>query len=114
LVEQIAELRKLVQKQEQMIASIASGDVRSTTLHKPNASTDAIASLLNAPSHVAMNIQPSQPSMMVRGGLARVGRTASASTLDGKINSLSLIDYIHYDLYLMGPSTPICLLRSLG
>jgi callose synthase len=85
LVEQIAELRKLVQKQEQMIESIASGDVRSTTMHKPNASTDAVASLLNAPSHVAMSIQ--QP-MMGRGGLARSGRTVSASTLDGKCDSL--------------------------
>lgn len=87
LVEQIAELRKLVQKQEQMIASIASGDVRITTMHKPNASTDAVASLLNAPSHVAMSIQ--QP-MMGRGGLARSGRTVSASTLDGKCDSLYL------------------------
>ena len=85
LVEQIAELRKLVQKQEQMIASIATGDVRSTTMHKPNASTDAVASLLNAPFHVAMSIQ--QP-MMGRGGLARSGRTVSASTLDGKCDSL--------------------------
>jgi len=85
LVEQISELRKLVQKQEQMIASIASGDMKgSMSMLKPNASTDAIANLIKPPSRQSLNIQTSV------GGYPRFGaggRTVSASTLDGKTGS---------------------------
>lgn len=85
LVEQISELRKLVQKQEQMIASIASGDMKgSMSMLKPNASTDAIANLIKPPSRQSLNIQTSV------GGYSRFGaggRTVSASTLDGKTES---------------------------
>ena len=85
LVEQISELRKLVQKQEQMIASIASGDMKgSMSMLKPNASTDAIANLIKPPSRQSLNIQTSV------GGYSRFGaggRTVSASTLDGKTGS---------------------------
>jgi hypothetical protein len=85
LVEQISELRKLVQKQEQVIASIASGDVKTgLSMLKPNASTDAIASLTKAPPSDKLNIQ--KPAS----GYARFGtggRTLSASTLDGKTQS---------------------------
>ena len=87
LVEQIAELRKLVQKQEQMIETIGSTGLKSATRIKQNPSTDAIASLIKAPSKDALNIQTSV------GGYARpgMGRTLSASTLDGKFDSLSSV-----------------------
>jgi len=87
LVEQISELRKLVQKQEQMIESLGSGNASapSTTL-KQNPSTDAIASLITAPSSEKMNIetQPGMYSVMGGGGGGgrTVARTMSASNLD--------------------------------
>merc|ERR1712032_469608 len=59
LVEQISELRKLVQKQEQIIENISSGDsvkFRSTLKHNP--STDAITDLIT-PSSENLNINMS-------------------------------------------------------
>lgn len=80
LVEQISELRKLVQKQEQMIENIGSGKVKAI---KQNPSTDAIASLIKAPSREQFSIQTGP----MGGGYANSrmgGRVQSASTLDGK------------------------------
>mmetsp|Transcript_9615 Transcript_9615/g.21673 ORF Transcript_9615/g.21673 Transcript_9615/m.21673 type:complete len:2178 (+) Transcript_9615:367-6900(+) len=79
LVEQISELRKIVQKQEQMIGNLGSGNSKVSLSVAQNPSTDAIASLIKAPSREALNIQPSV------GGYSRTGmggRTLSASTLD--------------------------------
>lgn len=79
LVEQISELRRIVQKQEQMIESLGSGNPTTTHSLKQNPSTDAIASLIKAPSRDQMNIQTSVGDY-ARSGLG--GRTLSASTLD--------------------------------
>ena len=79
LVEQISELRRIVQKQEQMIESLGSGNPTTTHTLKQNPSTDAIASLIKAPSRDQMNIQTSVGDY-ARSGLG--GRTLSASTLD--------------------------------
>jgi len=81
LVEQISELRKVVQKQEQMIENLGSGNVKSISRLKQNPSTDAIASLIGAPSSERLDIRPSV------GGYAQptrpgMGRVLSASTLD--------------------------------
>lgn len=85
LVEQISELRKLVQKQEQMIESLGSGGGNAKGASsglKQNPSTDAIASLINAPSGgEQMNIQTSVGGTWTRErGMG--GKTLSASTLD--------------------------------
>jgi len=56
LVDQVSELRKLVQKQEEML--VGAGITESSTVVR-NASTDAIASLIN-PSTANPNIQPSR------------------------------------------------------
>lgn len=85
LVEQIAELRKIVQKQEQMIENIgsSSGNAKgSSSGLRQNPSTDAIASLINAPSGgEQMNIQTSVGGTWTRDrGMG--GKTLSASTLD--------------------------------
>ena len=89
LVEQISELRKLVQKQEQMIESLGSGGGNAKGASsglKQNPSTDAIASLINAPSGgEQMNIQTSVGGTWTRErGMG--GKTLSASTLDGKLS----------------------------
>lgn len=76
LIEQIAELRKQVQKQEQIIEDITSGNVKAATI-KSNPSTDAMANVINAPTREGMTIH--HP---VKSGIG--GRTVSASTLDGK------------------------------
>jgi callose synthase len=82
LVEQISELRKLVQKQEQMIESLGSGNASApSTLLKQNPSTDAIASLIKAPSQDKMNIE-TQPGMYSVMGGRMGGKTMSASNLD--------------------------------
>ncbi|KAL7541715.1 hypothetical protein ACHAXR_012973, partial [Thalassiosira sp. AJA248-18] len=81
LVEQISELRKLVQKQEQQIENLGSGNVKLTPSLKQNPSTDAIASLIKAPSRDQMNIQTSLGGY-ARPGAGMGGRTLSASTLD--------------------------------
>lgn len=90
LVEQISELRKVVQKQEQMIENIgSSGGTRSSMSRlKQNPSTDAIASLINDPSGEQLDIKTSVGSYArqtitgysQQGALG--GRTLSASTLD--------------------------------
>jgi len=87
LVEQISELRKVVQKQEQMIESINSSGARPTSSLRQNPSTDAIASLIKAPSREQLDIQTSVGSYARAtvtghsqpGGLRP---TLSASTLD--------------------------------
>lgn len=84
LVEQISELRKVVQKQEQMIENLNSGG-RPTPSIKHNPSTDAFASLLKAPSNEKFDIQTSVGSSArhtVVGTERGVSRTLSASTLD--------------------------------
>merc|ERR1712194_282951 len=59
LVEQIAELRKVVQKQEQVIENLGgNGGVKSMFSMKHNPSTDAIASLI-MPSSENLNINMS-------------------------------------------------------
>jgi len=75
LVEQISELRKIVQKQEQMIGSLGNGNSSALKGITQNPSTDAIASLIQAPSREPVNIRPS-----VYAGMG--GRTMSASTFD--------------------------------
>jgi len=81
LVEQISELRKLVQKQEQMIENIGSGGVKSSSIMKQNPSTDAIASLIRHPNEESepMNIQTTV-NTYTRSGMGN--KTLSASTLD--------------------------------
>jgi len=81
LVEQISELRKIVQKQEQMIENLGSGNVSATSGMKQNPSTDAIASLIKAPSQDKMNIETQPGAYNVMGG-SMGGRTMSASNLD--------------------------------
>jgi callose synthase len=81
LIEQIAELRKIVQKQEQTIELLGSGGkATSATTRKHNPSTDAIASLIMAPSPEPMSIHQNPVGGYSRSGM--VGRTVSASTLD--------------------------------
>jgi callose synthase len=80
LIEQISELRKIVQKQEQMIESLGSGQTGSTSTMKSNPSTDAIASLITAPSPEPMSIQTNPIGSYARPGMGT--RTVSASTLD--------------------------------
>jgi callose synthase len=81
LIEQISELRKIVQKQEEMIESLGSGGkTSSTTAMKQNPSTDAIASLIKSPSPEPMSIQHNPVGGFARSGMG--GRTVSASTLD--------------------------------
>ena len=80
LVDEVAELRKIVQKQEQLIKNMSSGNVSVPAL-KQNPSTDAISGLIGKGSNNEIQIQPTiyartQPSR----GLG--GRTMSASTLD--------------------------------
>lgn len=81
LIEQISELRKIVQKQEEMIESLGSG-IKSTSAAtmKQNPSTDAIASLIKSPSPEPMSIQHNPVGGFGRSGMG--GRTVSASTLD--------------------------------
>lgn len=82
LVEQIAELRKIVQKQEQQMEQMGTnnGNINSPAALKQNPSTDAISGLVQPPGYRdQLTIQPTvyaQPST----GLS--GRTMSASTLD--------------------------------
>ena len=81
LIEQISELRKIVQKQEEMIEALGSGGMTSsTTAMKQNPSTDAIASLIKSPSPEPMSIQHNPVGGLARSGMG--GRTVSASTLD--------------------------------
>lgn len=81
LIEQISELRKIVQKQEEMIESLGSGGKPpSSNTMKQNPSTDAIASLIKSPSPEPMNIQHNPTAGFSRPGMG--GRTVSASTLD--------------------------------
>lgn len=70
-----------MQKQEQMIESLSSGGktTNATTL-KQNPSTDAIASLITAPSPEPMSIHQNPVGGYARSGMG--GRTVSASTLD--------------------------------
>eukprot|EP00578_Thalassiosira_sp_NH16_P001495 CAMPEP_0181139254 /NCGR_PEP_ID=MMETSP1071-20121207/34687_1 /TAXON_ID=35127 /ORGANISM="Thalassiosira sp., Strain NH16" /LENGTH=2241 /DNA_ID=CAMNT_0023226155 /DNA_START=250 /DNA_END=6976 /DNA_ORIENTATION=+ len=85
LVEQIAELRKVVQKQEQMIENLGSGSGNARGSYSglnQNPSSDAIYSLINAPSREQMNIQPSVGGTWARSGGGMGGKTLSASTLD--------------------------------
>ena len=96
LIEQISELRKIVQKQEEMIESLGSGGKpTSATTMKQNPSTDAIASLINAPSPEPMSIQHN-PVGFGRPGMG--GRTVSASTLD-VWGEMALGDSTHQDTY---------------
>lgn len=87
LAEQISELRKIVQKQEQMIENLGSGggNVKGYPSGlKQNPSTDAIASLINAPSEQMNILAPVAPvGGTWSGGRPGMGvKTLSASTLD--------------------------------
>lgn len=76
LIEQISELRKVVQKQEEMIESLGSGIKPS----EQRSSTNAIKSLVNNSTPEPMNIQHNPTGGFGRRGIG--GRTVSASTLD--------------------------------
>lgn len=77
LVEQISELRKLVQKQEQVIENMSAGNTFGQT---SNPSSDAIASLVQ-PAGEPMNIQVN-PSVGSYVRPAMGSKTLSTSTLD--------------------------------
>ena len=105
LVEQISELRKIVQKQEEMIESLGNGAKSTgTTTMKQNPSTDAIASLIKAPSPERMSIQHNPTSGFARSGMG--GRTVSASTLD-VWGEMALGDSTHQSAYQPAPTAQV-------